>query len=297
MKVTLAITFLCLFAFIVQAQSAQQETIDVPSLVKAATENGRKSKLMTEYTYTWRMEQTIEKKGQRKQTSTTYEAYAPTLKNKGVTRFVMLKTKEDDQPLPPDKLEKERQRGIERLMKAEEETQRFNQQHQQEELPASSIGVYFSFSVNRMFGGDVMLNVKTILQNSDFSLPRREMIEGRPVIALDFRPKPDAKFDKEEAFLAQSSGTVRIDEQEKIVVRVEGWPSKSPVRGKHPAFFYQQIRLPEGVWLPSSIQINGLAYRELFGKLGTDFLSDFTDYKRFGSEVKDVKLNDPSKRP
>lgn len=273
-----------------------QQSPDVSALVKAAAENGRKSKLLAEYTYIWRIQQTDEKKGKRRQTSTTYEAYSPTLKNKGNTRFVMIKTKHDDQPLTPNKLENERQRGVERLLKAEEEAQKINQQHQEAEPPASSIGVYFSFSVNRLFGGDVTLNVKTILQNCDFDSPRQEMIDGRSAIALNFRPKPGASFSKEESFLAQSAGTVWIDAQDKIAVRVEGWPNKTSARTGQPAFVYKQMRLNDGVWLPRSIQINGLIYRELFSKLNTDFLSDFTEYKRFGSEVKDVKLKDPTKQ-
>lgn len=277
------------------ATALAQQPPDVPALVKVAAENGRKSKLLTEYTYIWRTQQTSEKKGKRKESSITYEAYSPTLKNKGTTRFVMIKTKQDDQPLPADKLEKERQRGVERLMKAEEDAQQINRQHQ-EEPPANSTGVYFSLSVNRLFGGDVTLNVKTILQSCDFDSPRQETIDGRSVIALGFRPKPDAKFEKEEAFLAQTVGTVWIDEKDKIVARVEGWPNKSSERKAQPAFVYKQMRLDDGVWLPSSIQINGLAYSELFGKLNTDYLSDFTDYKRFGSEVKDVKLKDPTKQ-
>lgn len=286
---------LIVFRFFGSVTASPQQTPDVPALIKAAAENGRKSKLLAEYTYIWRTQQTEEKKGKHKQSSITYEAYMPTLKNKGTTRFVMIKTKQDDQPLPPDKLEKERQRGIERLMKAEEDAQQINRQHQ-EEPPANSIGVYFSLSVNRLFGGDVALNIKTILQSCDFNSLRQETIDGRPAIALDFRPKPDAKFEKEEAFLAQSVGTIWIDAKDKIVARVEGWPNKSSERKAQPAFVYKQMRLDDGVWLPSSIQINGLTYRELFGKLNTDYLSDFTDYKRFGSEVKDVKLKDPTKQ-
>lgn len=275
--------------------AAEPVTVNVPALIKDALEHGRKTNLLNDYTYTWRIEQaTFKKNGQRESSSVTYEAYSPTIKSKGITRFVMIKTKQDDQPLPPDKLEKERQKGIEQMLRAEAEAQRVNQQHPQEPS-INPIGVYFTLSVKRLFGDDLKLNVRTILQQFDFSAPREEVVAGRPTLVLDFRPKPDAVMPESETFLARSIGTIWIDLQNRIVIRVEGWPSDLAQRAGTPAFIYQQVRLNDGVWMPQSIRVNAATYRSFFGKMNTDFFADFTDYKRFNAEVKDVKLQDPTK--
>jgi len=87
------------------------------------------------------------------------------------------------------------------------------------------------------------------------------------------------------------------------VTRLTGWPSLSantnpfnpslkPVETP-PAVYVEMMRLPEGVWLPRVVRINGADYQKLFDGITSDSLSTFSNYVRFSTEIKDVKVNTP----
>jgi hypothetical protein len=259
-------------------------------LIKDALDNGRGDKLLTEYTYLMRLtEGKIDKQGQMKETSETFEAYVPTLRNRDRTSAVLLKLTEKGVPLPADKLEKERQKAAERLLKSEAEAQKHNSRNAAEFSTKQVIGAYFQVRLS----ADVDLNIKVLLRACEFSAPRREMLAGRETIALDFRPPAADVFEKNLRYLARTKGTVWIDAQERILVRAEGWPGTTTARAGKPAFLYEQIRLPDGYWLTRLAQLNGATHHAVFGSLDKDFTFEFSDYKRFGAEVKDVKLGKP----
>jgi hypothetical protein len=131
------------------------------------------------------------------------------------------------------------------------------------------------------------------MQASEFSAARRESLEGREMIVLDFQPNPDAPLDGEVRYLALLSGTVWIDAQERVLLRAEAWPRELVARTGKPALLYEQLRLPDGYWLPRLAQLNCAAHRAVFGKLGVDYSFEFADYKRFGAETQDVKIKHP----
>ena len=54
------------------------------------------------------------------------------------------------------------------------------------------------------------------------------------------------------------------------------------------------MRLPEGVWLPRVIRINGADYPTLFDGITFETISIFSNYIRFSTEIKDLKVNPPS---
>ncbi len=277
------------------APVANGEPVNVPVLIENALGNGKGSKLLSEYTYTLRMMwRKPDKQGRIIEESETYEAYFPSLKNKGLTKFVMLKTKENDRPVAPDKLDKERQKAAARLLKAEEDAQKSNQRNAEVERDNGSkaLGAYFKMSFSTLFS-KLSLDVSTLLESCDFTRPRRERLDGREVIALDFRPKAGAEFSREEQYLAQSAGTIWIDAAEKVLLRVEGWPRNLATRAGNPAFVYEQMRLPEGYWLPRVGRMNGMSHPSLFGRGATDYVFEFSNYQRFGAEIKDVKIKPP----
>jgi len=51
------------------------------------------------------------------------------------------------------------------------------------------------------------------------------------------------------------------------------------------------MRLPEGVWLPHVVRINGADYQKLFDGINRDSTSTFSNYIRFSTEIKDVRVN------
>jgi hypothetical protein len=219
----------------------------------------------------------------------------PTLKITGQTRSVLLPVTEKGVPIPAEKLEKERQKAAERLLKAEAESQKQNRQNVVGDwsLADRAIGAYFEMRLGFFIGSDVRLNIRALLAACEFGALRRETFAGREVIVLDYQPPAAEEFEKDLRYLAQTVGTVWIDAQDKILVRAEGWPRRSAAHLGKPVFFYEQMRLPEGYWLPRLAQLNGAAHHAIFGKLDKDFTFEFSDYKRFGSEIKDVKLNKP----
>jgi hypothetical protein len=62
-----------------------------------------------------------------------------------------------------------------------------------------------------------------------------------------------------------------------------------------PAVYVEMMRLPEGVWLPRIIRINGADYDKLFDGITSESISTFSNYARFSTEIKDVKINPDSK--
>jgi hypothetical protein len=55
------------------------------------------------------------------------------------------------------------------------------------------------------------------------------------------------------------------------------------------------MRLPEGIWLPRVVRINGADYPKLFDGINQESIAIFSNYVRFSTEIKDVKVNTPTK--
>src|SRR5262245_49851803 len=82
------------------------DTIDIPALVKEADCKGA-GDMLTEYSYVMvSTGRAIDKKGQAKQASTTYEVFIPTLKGGTRGQGVMVVTSRNGVPVPAAELEK-----------------------------------------------------------------------------------------------------------------------------------------------------------------------------------------------
>jgi hypothetical protein len=292
----------CALVASVCAQTTPPQTVNVDELIKDTLAHGKGDKLISEYTYMlrWR-ERRTDKKGQVKETMELYESYIPTLKRKGGTSAVLLKLTEDGVPLTPEKVEKERQKAAERLLKAEAESQKQNSRIPPSFGEPPSKGAYFMVRVGRTFGSDVELSVRALLEGSEFGNLRRTKLDEREAIVLDFRPLPDASFPDELRYVGRLTGTIWIDVAERVLMRAEGWPPDVTAHTGKPALLYEQMRLPDGYWLPRQAQLNGDTHRTFFeqagNKLGVDYSFEFADFKRFGAETQDVKLKGPERKP
>ena len=129
---------------------------------------------------------------------------------------------------------------------------------------------------------------------------------SREILVFNFAPRPDAQFNDNEKYIAQLTGEIWIDAQDRIVSRLTGWPT--PVAGipassnpppasgeRPPAVYVEMMRLPEGIWLPRLIRINGADYPKLFDGINQESIAIFSNYVRFSTEIKDVKVNTPRK--
>jgi hypothetical protein len=149
--------------------------------------------------------------------------------------------------------------------------------------------------------GSASLTIHTFLKASELTFVRREQHEGRETLIFKFVPRPEAQFADSEKYIAQLTGEIWIDAQDRIVTRLVGTPtliagttSPSP-SGTPPAVYVEMQRLPEGIWLPRIIRLNGADYEKLLNGIAWDSISSFSNYRRFSTEIKDVKVDSESK--
>jgi len=291
-------------------------TIDVPSLVKEAICKGA-GDMMIEYTYVLNSKRRDkDKKGKGKETSTTYEVFIPVLKSGTRTKGVLVTTSKDGVPVLPAELEKERREAAKRIEKEEERIAGETPSPESNSNSAGSqssnttgavvgmlpLGMYAGTGINRSaFGvsrGSVRLAIATFLRNCDLNLLRREPKDGRDTLVFKFTPRPEAQFNEAERYVAELSGEIWIDAQERIVTRLVGWPAveKTSEETTPPAVYIEMLRLPTGVWLPHVSRINGADYPKLFAGINWDSTSTYSNYIRFSTEVKEVKV-EPRKEP
>ncbi|MBX7220280.1 MAG: hypothetical protein K1Y36_10080 [Blastocatellia bacterium] len=280
---------ICLLVWLFLSLSARIQTPQVDQLqdtLHQVTENGQAAHLLTNYTYTLKIiKRKTEKNGVTRVESETFEAYAPSTMGRRTTKFVLIKTKENDQPVEAKKLEKERLKAGEKLLKADTEAQKNSA------IPAPPVkpgpGVYFTAKINAFIGADYHLRMTTLLSQSEFSEPQTLFLNGREILVLKYCLKPQAQLDKEEQFLRQTTGTISIDRKSLILVEAEGWPVNASLRGDKPVFRYQQTQIKDGFWLPRQVEINCSGYPSLFGKLRQDFAFEFSEYNRFQTEAQE----------
>lgn len=291
-------------------------SVDVAALVKEAVCKGA-GDMMSEYTYVMTSSsREKDKKGQvKKEETTTYEVYVPTLKGGTRATGILLVTSRNGVPVPPVELEKERARAGKNLAEAEDKIAR------RSAPPAGSspgsangmlpLGQYPRMRIKRglfgIGGVDVALSLHTFLGTCELTLARREQVHGRETLVFNFAPRPGVLFEDNEKYVGQLGGTIWIDAKDRTVTKLVGWPlsvkgtevaDAAPEPGeKPPAVFIEMQRLPEGVWLTSVIRLNGADYPALFDGVKSDTTLTYSEYKRFTAETKDVQLETPGPRP
>jgi hypothetical protein len=298
--------------------AAIEGTLDLTALIKEATCKGS-GDMLIEYTYVMEFAKRTKNKEREKEERNIYEVYIPTLTTGARTRGVLLLTSRKGVPLPPEELERERWRAGEQLEKAEDEIAR---EARTQPAPAQEaragmlpLGTYQRTGINlNTIGfsrGGASLDIRTFLRTCELTLLRREQVDGRDTLVLSFRPRPEARFSEKEKYIAQLGGTIWIDSEDRIVTRLAGWPTTTATgeadaaptgpqetageaSGKRPpAVYLEMTRLPEGVWLPRTSRINGADYPKLFDHVSYDSRITYSEYKRFYTETKEVRIEAP----
>ena len=293
------------------------DPIDVAALVKEAYCKGN-GDMLADYTYVMTsVGRSIDKKGKPKQESTTYEVFIPTLKSGTRGKGVMVVTSRDGVPVPAGELEKAQMEAGKKLEKAEEKNAK-EKPSPPETAPEVKgmlpLGMYTSTTNNHSstFGKSTSttLGIHTFLKTCELTFARREQHEGRETLIFTFAARPGAQFADDEKYIAQLTGEIWIDAQDRIVTRLVGRPTLSannagpaqPVMtpapapaDAPPAVYVEMQRLPEGVWLPRLVRINGLDYNKLFDGITWESTWTFSNFRRFSTEIKDVKVNPDGK--
>lgn len=287
--------FLALLVATPIGAQTEKTTLEPGSLIEAALDNGARDRLMSEYTYRLKITQRQLLRGVPTIGTAFYETYAPTVKLKGETKFILLKIEENGVPVSARRLMEERQRKSEELARMDEEARQQNAAEETSNEPIRGTGKTAYFTIVGPNG--IKLSVETILQHCNFEILRTEAIGGRETRALSFRLKPETSLDPSEQWLAKAHGTIWIDLVDKVVMRLSAWSQDNVAQKNKPAAQYESQLMPDGQWLPREGQINGINNDAVFGKLDVDMTLIFSKYERFNADIQDVKITSPQRKP
>ncbi len=276
---------------------AAAEAVDVAKLLREVSQNQDElEKRFTEYAFLQKeIDREINSKGElKKETTKVFEVF-PIANRAAVMKLIS----ENGVMLSGERLAKETKRVEEEFEKAERDKDK-NQQRadkyraERERKKAKRAGD------NSEQDDDV--TISQFLKVHEFVSPRIERFRDRDAVVFDFRVRPGFKpSNREESLISKLVGVAWIDPADKQVIRLEAKLAEGfKMAGgllvnlrPGAAFMMEQTRVAEGLWLPRLAQMNLSVKVLLFG--GGDFNKtiEWSDYKHFGSDVKDFKLDTP----
>jgi hypothetical protein len=264
-------------------------SLDVSMLIRDSDRLGTAMHLqLPEYTYLQkRLSRELDQRGKLVEHSGVYEAYPITVK--GHHRHVISMISEDGSPISPKRLKKERRQAAKEIETAERESAGGAPAAVAERYVTAGIGVNQS-------GDGVWIGVSQFLRKCRFGAPRYGRLADRDMIALDIHSCAGDLSDPREQYLTGMAGVVWIDVADKVVARLQAWPRRAA--SEREALFtspsaetlvYEQMRLPNGLWVPKRIRLNAIGKAALFNGTDKDMTFEFSHYQRFATEVKDIQ--------
>ncbi len=143
--------------------------------------------------------------------------------------------------------------------------------------------------------GNVVAPLSRYLELVKLTNPHREAINGRSAIVLDFAGDADAKTNNPtEKFVKELAGTLWIDEDDKVLARLDGHFIDSFKLGgglfvnvsKGTRFTLLFHKINDEVWLPETIKGNGHIRVFLLFATEGDFALQTSDYRKFKTSSK-----------
>lgn len=253
---------------------------ELEPLLKAITDNQDKIDEMRER-YTCRAVE-IERKhdgdGRVKETETRIYEVTP-VGGRAVERLISVNGKELSAS--------EREKEDKRVQKEVEEIIKRREKKEQKEERARAKGE------KEKDDGDV--EIKDFLRISEITSVRREMFRGHEVIAFDFEPRKGFKSkNRAEDIVNKLAGTIWVDETARQVARLEARLTDSykigggmlASIGASTAFSFEQEKVGDEVWLPSSMEANISARVLLLAKFNRSVERRYSDYKKYQIDSK-----------
>jgi hypothetical protein len=289
-------------AIFAQSPPAVDDAIpDLDALIRDMREKGpRCHGEMGDFTLTFTFfHRKFEKNGKTRESLKSFEVFAPeSYRNrKSSFRAPILLVAENGMPVAPEKLAKERENLTRELDEFERDPNKSAKKKKGTAFYVSpgETKQYAGFTSKQgVFAGTNALSPSVILSYADFGAGRRETLDGRETVAVEFRVQPDWKFDKSISYVAQLEGIVWIDVRDRTLVRLEGWqrtwgkgraflsnprPAKAPV-------LYEQMRVADGVWFPRHSRLFDDATTTMFASLeNAEVGVEYGNYRRFRSEI------------
>ena len=138
--------------------------------------------------------------------------------------------------------------------------------------------------------GNDVVTVSRLLELGSFTNARREQLNGRDVIAVDFAGDPKAKTKSRfEDVIRDMVGTAWIDEQDKVLAKAQGhFLNNFKVGGglvvniqQGTSFSMEQRKVNDEVWLPVTIEAQGTFRAFLFVGFKGNFRITDSDFRKF----------------
>ena len=138
--------------------------------------------------------------------------------------------------------------------------------------------------------GHDLVTASRILELGSFSNARREQVNGRDTIVVDYTGNPKAKtHNAAESIFHELAGTVWIDEQDKVVQHAEGhFVNDFKIAGglvasvkKGTSFEGTFVKINNEVWLPRAFHARGQLRYLLFFSLNGEGRVEISDYRKF----------------
>ena len=181
--------------------------------------------------------------------------------------------KKNGKPLSPDDLAKQDKRIDKEVAKAQERREKADSQGKETDPR-----------------GNNEITVSRLLELGRFTNPRRIEMNGRPTIQVDYTGDPNAKTrNRAEDIVRDMRGTVWVDEQDRVMVRVEGEFVNSFKIGagllvnirKGTHFVAETTKVNDEVWLPARVAGEGQARVLLLFNFNGSLQVVFSDYRKF----------------
>lgn len=266
------------------------EALDINALLQELDKNQEQvDERVGEYTFLEKnTEREINDKGEvTEETVRVFEVYPVPGE-----RFVRKLVSENGVQLTGERAAKEEKRVGEELEKAERERQKAQAKRERDRQK------------NKKQADDP--GIADFLRAAELVSPRRERLRERDTIVFDFRPRAGYKPRNDvESIVQKLTGIVWIDPLEKQVVRLEARLTDSYKVGggllasvrPGTAFIFEQRRMEDGVWLPVFSQVNLSAKVLIFKGMEFNITQEFSNYKRFRSDVENYKLTEKPAAP
>jgi len=270
-------------------------SLNISELLRAVVRNQEQIDLRVgDYTYTrTETERQIDDKGVVKKEKTAVREIYPVAGGGSVAKLIS----EDGAPLSPERAAKEEKRVGEALEKLARDNQKRMEREARERAERARKRGEPGNSDD-----DENVGIGVFLRACEFVSPRRERFHERDAIVFDFRPRPNFKpANRGESFVSKLAGVVWIDPVDKQVMRLEARLSEGFKVGggllasvrPGSAVVMEQTRLEDGVWLPRFEQINASAKILLFAGFRLDAIREYSNYKRFSTNVGDANVEPP----
>ncbi len=265
----------------IPAAGAQDEARPLPELegfLQGVRQNLRSDRLLqSQYTYVEEETQReLDGKGKVKKIETrTYEVYPSMYQGLTYRRLVA----RDGVALAPKELEKQDREFDKKSEKRRREVEKRNAAGQ-----AQREGKQAEARLRERAVIDEMLRMFEI------TMTGREQMDGLPVIALEFKPRPKFKAElRETKMLSKMSGKAWFSEGDYNLVRIEanlignisiGWGLLAKLHKGATAVFQRKL-VNDEIWLPAESRFTGTGRIMLLKGLKIDSSNRYSDYRKF----------------